>query len=612
MAFVIRKYRGDSNPETIPVLEDKEQFAKLMTDKIVDCFRNKQAGNKQCLLEILTYLNIKHNKTEPLNVLVSRLQQKLSGEIVESSEPRTEIDYDRYQEVNEALLKNPEVSEKTKWFIRKAQAKHRNRYDYSYVVCKKSDDKVKIFCFRHEIFTQRADNHYYTGSNCPKCVGKSHDSEYHEGELDKICNEKGGKRHSPYVNNHDDMAWECKDHHHWLTSAISIKTGRWCPRCSESSRDPVFHEAELDRICTEKGGKRHSPYVTATDPMEWECRDKHHWFTAASNIKTGHWCHYCSGTFADQEYHEAELDKICSEKGGKRHSPYVKTDEDMEWECREKHRWYAMPAKIKVGHWCHYCAGNSNDPQIHEPELDRICTEKKGKRHSPYINSLDPMEWECADNHHWFTSASNIKAGRWCHYCAGNSSDPEYHEAELDRICAEKGGKRHSSYINAIDPMKWECRQNHHWVARSNDIKNGHWCPSCRIFKNQETCKRIIEELIGRPFEHNKKPEFLRYLTGKKLEIDIYLEDLKLGVEYNGVQHYMVIDHFYPNGEYDLIERQKRDRFKYERCVEEGIDLIVIPYTYKTDEQKRAFIIEELRRICLKRGVTQLGSFQLS
>lgn len=78
--------------------------------------------------------------------------------------------------------------------------------------------------------------------------------------------------------------------------------------------------------------------------------------------------------------------------------------------------------------------------------------------------------------------------------------------------------------------------------------------------------KKLLDEIfLNTPYEDNYRPNFLKNIkTGKNLEIDRYYPSLKLGFEYNGLQH-------------NMFEYQKdKDKIKLMRCKKEDITLIII------------------------------------
>lgn len=77
-------------------------------------------------------------------------------------------------------------------------------------------------------------------------------------------------------------------------------------------------------------------------------------------------------------------------------------------------------------------------------------------------------------------------------------------------------------------------------------------------------------------------PWLLNPKTGKKLRIDAYFEKEKIGIEYNGPQHYK-IDGLYAPNEKILALRKHLDALKKKLCAEHGIKIVTISYRDKED-----------------------------
>lgn len=95
--------------------------------------------------------------------------------------------------------------------------------------------------------------------------------------------------------------------------------------------------------------------------------------------------------------------------------------------------------------------------------------------------------------------------------------------------------------------------------------------------------KRACESIFNKPFS-KIRPDFLKNpVTKENLEIDCYNDELKIGVEYNGRQHYEFIPFFHKTKE-TFRNQQYRDELKRRMCKNNGIFLIEIPYTVKVDD----------------------------
>ena len=99
----------------------------------------------------------------------------------------------------------------------------------------------------------------------------------------------------------------------------------------------------------------------------------------------------------------------------------------------------------------------------------------------------------------------------------------------------------------------------------------------CKDSKTEVECKRLLEHRFKKPFI-KIRPDWLKNeSTGKNLEIDLYNSELKLGIEVQGMQHYIYVPHFHRTKE-NFTKQQLRDEYKRRRCQELGIILIEIPY----------------------------------
>lgn len=115
--------------------------------------------------------------------------------------------------------------------------------------------------------------------------------------------------------------------------------------------------------------------------------------------------------------------------------------------------------------------------------------------------------------------------------------------------------------------------------------------------KGELECRRVLQEIFSRSFAKDR-PNFLRNpvtsngIESNNLELDCFNSELKLAVEYNGIQHYKYIPYFHKTK--DAFQNQKyRDYMKREMCEKNGITLIEVPYTVKIPDIK-SFLLNKL------------------
>lgn len=109
----------------------------------------------------------------------------------------------------------------------------------------------------------------------------------------------------------------------------------------------------------------------------------------------------------------------------------------------------------------------------------------------------------------------------------------------------------------------------------------------------EKRCRAYLEKRFKCKFVSTRKISWLKNpKTGRRLEIDCYNARKKLGVEYNGIQHYEYPNTFHRTKK-DFDNQLYRDRVKATLCEKHGVTLISVPYHVKNIEN---FLDRELRK----------------
>lgn len=117
----------------------------------------------------------------------------------------------------------------------------------------------------------------------------------------------------------------------------------------------------------------------------------------------------------------------------------------------------------------------------------------------------------------------------------------------------------------------------HKWWIRPNNLLTGYGCPYC----NQSHGERLINQVLTNAYSLKEGIDFqYAYILPNGLHLDFYLSKQRIGIEYDGEQHFRAVKYF--GGTASLKKQQQRDSQKDQYCQEYQIHLIRIPYTVNT------------------------------
>ena len=204
------------------------------------------------------------------------------------------------------------------------------------------------------------------------------------------------------------------------------------------------------------------------------------------------------------------------------------------------------------------------------------------------ITNKNKIKVKCAKNHVIRTQLIKtfIDDNKWCSACAQtkyNINDLYTHATTHNGFCLS------TNYVSCADHYTWKCGScDHIWNSTwlSVNCKQS-WCPNCANSSMETICRLAIEEIT--------KLKFPKNLDVIGAEIDCYNDDLKLGFEYDGIQHHEYVQYFHGDKDIMKFEQQlERDVIKDELCINAGIRLIRI--NYKINKNKLRTYIHDLIR----------------
>ncbi|MGM9635316.1 MAG: zinc-ribbon domain-containing protein [Candidatus Avispirillum sp.] len=257
------------------------------------------------------------------------------------------------------------------------------------------------------------------------------------------------------------------------------------------------------------------------------------------------------------------------------YSPYALTEGSkykVNWRCSNCSRIYSMRISHRAnGHNCPYCAGRLatelDNLQVANPTLAEQWHPSKNLPLMPTQvkpNSSKTIWWQCNNGHEWQATVVNRhNKNSGCPYCSGHKATHDYNLCVENPELAREWHPSKNFPISPVDVVPnshlvvwWMCERGHEWKATIDHRNKNRGCPMCAKELHTSFPEQAIYFYIKKLFPNSINS----YKTSDISEIDIYIPDIKVGIEYNG--------YFWHKGKADYDSRKR------EIILSSGISLI--------------------------------------
>ena len=245
------------------------------------------------------------------------------------------------------------------------------------------------------------------------------------------------------------------------------------------------------------------------------------------------------------------------------------------WQCEKdkRHIWNATISSRNSGSGCAVCSGYKIIVGVND--FNTVCPELAAQWHPTKNGNLKPTQvtsyngqnvwWQCEKGHEWVAKICNRTNGTGCPFCCGKKVLIGYNDlATLMPTLVKEWHPTKNLPLTASDftvgsnkKVWWQCEKGHEWQDTISHRSNGRRCPQCVGESKTSFPEQAIYFYFFQVFTaHN------RYRLDARTEIDIYLPEYKIGIEYDG--------EYYHKGEKAALREQR----KQEKLDELGITLI--------------------------------------
>lgn len=235
---------------------------------------------------------------------------------------------------------------------------------------------------------------------------------------------------------------------------------------------------------------------------------------------------------------------------------------------------------------CVYCKNQQvlkgfNDLATTRPDIAKAWSSKNKIQPDELISrSKEKIILECEYKHETIVNLKSVFTQKeFCTVCLNRKLGKGFNDfATKQPLLAEEWSPQNSLspsevIFNSDEKVLWVCKEKQHVWRKSPKLRAAYpSCPDCLANSYSSKAEMEILEYVQTRFNYDTKTNVRNILP--KSEIDIYINDLKLGIEYNGIHWHST-----------QFKKENYHLSKYLKAIQKGICLIqVSEYDYFFDK----------------------------
>ena len=482
-------------------------------------------------------------------------------------------------------------------FIKKANEKHGNKYDYSKVEYEGALTKVCIICpeHGHDDFWQQPSQHL-SGHGCPKCANEANgnNKRFSNEEFIKKAREKHGDKYDytnvEYKDSQIKVCIICPYHGEFWQQPSQHLSGSGCPKCKSEAIGERCRLSKEDFIkkAREKHGDKYDyinvEYKDSKTKVFIICPNHGDFCQLPAYHTQGNGCPKCANETKAERFRSSKEEFI--KKANEKHEgkydyskvKYVNDRIKVCIICNKHDEFWQTPGNHTRGAGCPKCKGEANGERC---RLSREEIIKKANKihHNKYkyskVNYYDTKTKVCIickKHGEFWQLPSHHTQGVGCPKCSGvYSPTTEEWIASAREIHNDKYGYNKVKYVDAFTKVCIICHKHGEFWQLPPSHMQGNGCPKCNLSHLERDVMNYLDE-HGVNYDYQKRFDWL----GKQ-SLDFYLPDYNVGIECQGEQHFFPVDFAGKGVEWACKHFDKlvsRDKKKKELCEENGVKLL--------------------------------------
>jgi hypothetical protein len=256
---------------------------------------------------------------------------------------------------------------------------------------------------------------------------------------------------------------------------------------------------------------------------------------------------------------------------------YINNNTKVKIFCNEHGEFEQLPRTHLFGSGCRNCKFDSYRISLTKllEQFKEIHGDKYDYSEVNYVSFNHKIKIKCLE-HGIFEQTPNChKKGYGCKKCKNKTLKQNFVIQQFKEIHGDLYDYSKVIYKGKEEKVDISCKKHGIFNQTPHNHKKGKGCPICKESKGE---KYIRKWLIKNKIKFETQKTFDECIYKRNLKFDFYLPKYNICIEYNGIQHYQVLNNEFFGGEKKLKETLIRDEIKVEYCKENNIQLLIIRY----------------------------------
>lgn len=421
----------------------------------------------------------------------------------------------------------------------------------------KSSIKVNWVCEKDSshVFSARVSHRAEDKAACTICKNSCN---MLVNDFPHIATEYSGKNKVPVANikssSNKKVLWECRKGHEWkcgVASRTKAKNGSQCKECELEEVTPFnIKYPKLARHFSNKNNiSVNSKVLRSSKDYIWECEKGHERKASYAGLikrsESEYICPQCEKEENSLVSKRPDLEKFFSKNNSENFRDLAsQSAKKVLWECPKGHEFLlsvnAM-ANRKKGFYCNECENQSASFCFKFPELENEYSNKNTDNFKSFsLHSHKKRIWICKNGHEWETRPINrvdLKKNKVkpCQQCKRDENLLSVKYPELrKKYCPSNEVPFEELTSGMRKKLIWICEKGHKRKQSVYSATKYPNCPQCMQWGTSMLEQEVIayvKSILPKDVEIKEND---RKLISPK-ELDIYIPELSVAVEFNGL-----------------------------------------------------------------------------